>query len=356
MTFIYIEIAFVVLLSWGVAGILLRGLYRSRTEALELAARRTKAWREMKAQLHDARLSIARLEEKLAGDDGTAVDMTTALVEFEQDFANSAEVLGELGTIHGQWLEVVDRLEQGSSSSAEVDHASMLRELTLLREQHARSGGVIAMLSRALERNRQRIKELEASRPRERGQNAATAELEAGYRRLAHENKSLHSRMQKATEQHQDAMARISAQLRMSDEKYRMHVREAKDRQDMMQSVIDQLRQQLREADGQELDADRMKELLARVQEMDDELMRTVRERDFLDARYQEIEQALLASETAVQELERTRVEYRMLEERYLEMEENIYKKVAAERRRDVPEAVSDVAYREKGIDVITDD
>ncbi|MFT3931569.1 MAG: hypothetical protein QM709_14860 [Spongiibacteraceae bacterium] len=355
MTFIYIEIAFVILLSWAIGGVLLRGLYRSRAEALELAARRTKAWRELKAQLHDARLTIANLEKQQAGDDDGAVGMSTVLAEFEQDCSNNSEVLNELGTIHGKWLEVVDRLEQGSSST-DIDHAAMLRELTLLREQHARSGGVIAMLSRALERNRERIKELEASRPRERGQNTATAELEAGYRRLAHENKSLHSRMQKATEQHQEAIARIGAQLRMSDEKYRAHVREAKDRQDMMQAVIDQLRQQLRDADGQQLDATRMKELLARVQEMDDELARTVRERDFLDARYQEIEQALLASESAVKELERTRVEYRMLEERYLEMEENIYKKVAAERRREVPETVSDVAYREKGIDVITDD
>ncbi len=358
MTLIYIEIAFVVLLTWAVGGFLLRGLARSRDEALALGERRRKALRDAKAQLqdaktelHEARQTIARLQEQ----QGEAVDMGTVIAEFDQDFANDTNVLNELGDIQGEWLASVDRLEQTHSPESGNNEA-LLKELTLLREQHARSGGVIAMLSRALERNRERVRELEKSRPRNGSHNAATAELEAGYRRLAHENKSLHSRMQKATEQHQAAMERIIAQLRMSDDKYRVHVREAKDRQDMMQSVIDQLRHQLREADGQQMDAERMQELLARVQEMDDELARTVRERDFLDERYQEIEQALLASESAAQELERTRVEYRMLEERYLEMEDKIYQKIAQERKQPAPPAVSNVEYREKGIDVITDD
>lgn len=355
LTLIYIEIGFFVLLTWVVGGFLLRGLHRSRAEATELAARRTKAWREVKADLHQARLTIERLEKQLADSDEKSVDTTTVLAEFDQDLANDSNALNELDSIQGEWLETVDRLERNNSNESTLSHDLLVKEITLLREQHARSGGVIAMLSRALERNRARVRELEQSRPRQAGQNAASTELEAGYRRLAHENKALHTRMQRATEQHQQALERISAQLRMSDEKYRAHVRDAKERQDMMQSVIDQLRQQLREADGQQMDADRMNELLARVQEMDDELARTVRERDFLDARYQEIEQALLASESATHELERTKVEYRMLEERYLEMEEKIYKKVAEERRRATPD-VSDVSYREKGIDVITDD
>jgi chromosome segregation ATPase len=260
-----------------------------------------------------------------------------------------------LNSIQTVLIESVDRLAASdtSDSISELLH----KELTLLREQNSRSGRVISTLSKSLERSRERARELEKhQRKNSGGHGSVNTELEAGYRRLAQENKALHVRITKAAEKHQIALQLIGDKLRASEEKYRSHVSQANDRQQSMQSIINQLREQLREADGQQMDAARIDQLMARIKEMDNALDRALRERDFLDERYVELEQALSVSQDAVQELERAKVEYRMLEERYLEMEEQIDKSISEERKRNHASEIKPVAYREKGIDVITDD
>lgn len=356
-TLIYVEFGLFVLLSWVVMAMLLRGLFRQREAAKAHAARRTQNWRDAKDELCDARLAIARLEQELAEALTPDVDMNTLLTAFESDLATEATALDELGSIQALLFESTGRLEAGNSTINSPANELLLKELALLREQNDRSGRLINSLAQALERNRACVRELEKfQRKRGGGHGAVNTELEVGYRRIAQENKSLHVRIKKSTETHQAALEQISDRLRSSELKYRDYVSEAKDQQQSMLSIIAHLREQLRASDGQQMSTARVEDLMVRVKELDDELQRALHERNFLDERYIELEQALSLSENAAQELDRAKIEYRMLEERYLEMEEHINQSIIDERQRN---RIADAAagpYREKGIDVITDD